>query len=516
MSLLNQLRSVCRKLFRWAAAFCLLASLSSLAGDLDTIGLTQLLAQHPGLTGAGVRIAQPESDNGTPAFEINPATAGQPQLLFTWIATNGIATEFPNSLGTESGHADAVAQDFFGLGTGVAPAPSHVENWDADFFIATVISSNEPITDAVVNQSFIDSSLADLVELDSAYDDYVDTYGTIFCSGAGNGGPVYSPAAAYNGIGVGCYGVAASSSEGPTTDNGRSKPDIVAPSLVTSFSTPYVSGSATLLVQAANEGNGGTNTGAAADVRTIKALLLNGAIKPFGWSHTDTAPLDPRYGSGVLNVASSYAQLASGQHPFSASDTNSAAEDIAPIAALQGWDFETVTNDSAPVVNHYCLAPAASGPFTLTATLVWNRQFGASNANDLTLTLYEAANGPMIAQSASPVDNVQHLYVPNLSFGNYDLQVARLAGQPGADAYALAYQFYPISTPLLSMQDNAGALTLSWPATPTVFQLQQTTNLAPPVSWSNATNAQWLTNGLVVVNLTPSSGPGFYRLIQPR
>src|SRR6185436_17639641 len=96
-------------------------------------------------------------------------------------------------------------------------------------------------------------------------------YGTVFVCGAGNGGPVSSPATAYNVIAVGAYGGPSSSS----TVDGRSKPDITAPASFTSFSTPLVSGAAALLSQAAARNDGGAGTAVSAgDVKTIKALLL--------------------------------------------------------------------------------------------------------------------------------------------------------------------------------------------------------------------------------------------------
>lgn len=498
------------------ALLLILAATRAQAGDLDTIGLTALRARQPSLNGAGVFVGHPESGDNTPAFEVNPAAVGQPEMLFSWASTNGVATNFPNSLGTESGHADDVAAVFYGRGSGVAPGVSHVENDDADFFIQNIISSNLPITAVVVNQSFIDPNYADQLVLDSAYDDYVDLYGTIFCSSAGNGGTVFSPSTAYNSIAVGAYGVGAETSTGPTLDNGRSKPDLTAPGVVTSFSTPYVSGAATLLVQAAQRGDGGPNTAAAADVRTIKALLLNGAIKPSTWSHSDTAPLDFLYGAGLLNVNNSYSQLAAGQQSFSVSDTSSAAEFVSPIVGGQGWDFQTLSNILTTTVHHYCFdVRAASNRFTFTATLDWNRASGASNADQLTLTLCNVTNAAIVAQSVSTVDNLQHLYVPNLAPGQYDLQVARLPYLLTPDTYALAWQFYPISPPSLSFSSTSNALTLSWPATPTIYNLQQATSLQAPISWSAVTNAQWLTNGFVVVILAPpTNAAAFYRLIQ--
>ena len=66
-------------------------------------------------------------------------------------------------------------------------------------------------------------------------------------------------------------------------------------------------------MQAALRGDGGSDTNSAFDIRTIKALLLNGAVKPADWTNIAPSPLDTRYGAGVLNVLNSYEQLAGGR-----------------------------------------------------------------------------------------------------------------------------------------------------------------------------------------------------------
>jgi hypothetical protein len=69
-------------------------------------------------------------------------------------------------------------------------------------------------------------------------------------------------------------------------------------------------------MQAALRGDGGSDTNSAADIRTIKSLLLNGAVKPPGWTNFPPQPLDTNYGAGVLNVFNSYKQLAGGKHSY--------------------------------------------------------------------------------------------------------------------------------------------------------------------------------------------------------
>src|SRR5260370_28035869 len=120
---------------------------------VDTIGLAPLRALAPGLVGTGVSVAQPEA--GSPTWEVNPAAVAQPQSRFTWISSTGTAAIFPNTIGLESGHADAVAGFFYGAPGGVAPAVAHVDNYEANYFYFSLIHNQIAIATQVFNQSFI-------------------------------------------------------------------------------------------------------------------------------------------------------------------------------------------------------------------------------------------------------------------------------------------------------------------------------------------------------------------------
>jgi hypothetical protein len=498
------------------------------ATDLDTIGVTRLQAIDPTLVGTGITVAQPEAlDSSTsPAFEDNPAAVGQPEALFTWISTNGTSTVFPNALGTESYHADAVAGNFFGPSTGVAPGVAHADNYEADYFYEFVITPLASIADRVVNQSFAFGSDPPQQTADTAYDNYIDTFTNVFSSAAGLPPTVGAPGTAYNCIAVGSYGVVGTpnSPVGPTLDNGRSKPDMVAPADEESFAIPYVAGAAAVLLQAGERGDGGSNNIAAAtDLRTVKALLLNGALKPSNWSHTTNAPLDTNYGSGVLNLYYSYEQLAAHQQAFSKSTSELAGTAHPPVSnaghipSLLGWDFQTISNPALDdVVNHYCFSVSSNS--TLTATLVWDRAFGATGINNLDLYLYNATNGALIALSVSTVDNVQQIYVPSLAAGQYDLQVLKLGtSSPSytpSETYALAYQFFPITiAPLVAVPQGSNCV-ISWPSSPTAYILQQTASLTPPIAWNTVNVPAWITNTVVWATLPDTSGTSFYRLVQ--
>ena len=128
--------------------FCLTTVLLLLSGtvlqgsNLDTVGVTLLRQFDPGLQGNGIRVAQVEASttNVPPPFEVNPSSVGQPTSLFTYFSSYGSSTMYPNSVGAESGHADAVGNNFYGTSQGVAPQVSHVDNYDANYFYGSIVT----------------------------------------------------------------------------------------------------------------------------------------------------------------------------------------------------------------------------------------------------------------------------------------------------------------------------------------------------------------------------------------
>ncbi len=443
---------------------------------VDDIGLTRLRALDPSLTGSGVNVGQAEADadpGPANAFEVNPATVGQSASLFTYLSSAAtVSGVFPNAAGTESGHADQVAANFYGTASGVASGVAHVYNYDAGYFYDNLVVPQVATPAKIVNQSFIFGSLTVIQQqqIDQNHDNYTARYGTLFVDGAGNSGTPSAPSTAYNSISVGAYG--GTSAVGPTSD-GRSKPDITAPGSATSFSTPLVSGAAAILIQAGIRGDGGTGTATAAtDHRTVKTLLLNGAQKPADWAHTATQPLDPRYGTGVLNVYNSYLELQGGKHSFIVA-TNGSSH-VPPTTGTnepvtRGWDFNTVAPTGLPLqdaTNHYffTLTGPAGSSFQFTATLAWDRQLNQSGINNLDLYFYDALTNALLDSSVSTVDNVEHLYMPLLTSGRYDLQVFYHGTNPtvlGGETYALAYDFTPVPEPSVLVMIVTGVVLLA-------------------------------------------------------
>jgi hypothetical protein len=507
----------------------ILASLAARASILDTIGVTLLRTVTTNLNGAGIRVGQAEAnETGTTNWEVNPGAygVGQSTNLFTYYSSASpyvivsTATTFPNSLGGESGHADGVAGNFYGLPGGVATNVSRADIYDAGAMINYYVSPNRAIAGRVVNQSFIINGTQST--WDQQYDDYAAQYGTLFVSGVGNGGAVNTPATCYNGLGVAAYG--GSSSIGPTPDNGRCKPDITAPAAVTSFSTPLVAGAAAVLLQAGLRGDGGSDTSAATNSRTVKALLLNGAVKPADWTNGPATPLDARYGAGVLNLFNAYEQLAGRKQTnfVTASVSTNAAHSPAgatnTIGALSGWSFTSLTSSAQlDAVAHYYFNVTngiRNAAFTATATLVWNRQQSQSNINNLQLFLYNAANSNLVAVCTSAVDNVQHLFVPALSQGRYDLQVLKKGGSyvSASETYALAFEFFLMS---LSSTQSGPGLVLRWPVYPAGFVLETAADMTASVLWSANTAVPVVTNNQNSVALSATNGSQYFRLRRP-
>ena len=505
-------------------------------GTLDDIGLTALRTVATNVDGRGIRVAQVEvsgtSDNLS--WEVNPDDVGQPIGLFTYTSSNGTAATYPNSIGTNWWHAENVGNDFYGQPNGVATNLLQVNIYEVNYFLNTyVLVPSPPNPDAtVVNQSFsfgTSLTVSDQQVVDLYYDNAAAQNKTLFVSAVDNGGNVHAPGTSYNGIGVAAYGPNAKSSVGPTLDNGRCKPDLTAPSPdYTSFSTPIVSGAATVLMQAALRGDGGGDTNSAADLRTVKALLLNGAVKPLGWTNSSTMPLDARYGAGVVNVLNSYQQLAGGKHACIATSTvplNAAhlpTGATGTVSALSGWNFATNTSGvSSDSIQHYYFNisnAVAAAKFTATATLVWNRQANYSVVNDLDLLLYDTASSNLVAASISSVNNVEHLYLTNLAQGRYDLQVWKAGGVPGvnivsaAEPYALAWEFLP--PPTLTVSGSANPA-LTWPAYPAGFLVEAATNLISPVWSTNNLPPISLTNSRNNLLLTATNANLFFRLRRP-
>ncbi|MGJ8655888.1 MAG: hypothetical protein ACSHX6_05495 [Akkermansiaceae bacterium] len=428
------------------------------ADEKETIGLTDLLTREPGLNGSGLRIAQIEADSNTneaidyEIYQPNPATASQDPSKFSYFdSDNTYLTPSDYESKKQSGHANLVANNYFDTNTGVATDVAEIYVFNANTFYTNIIATSTNINAKVINQSFVFG--AQDTTADRLYDNYADLYQTLFVNGIQNstGIAIASPATSYNGIAVGKEDL----NHSPNPTDGRSKPELIAPGSASSYSTPYVAGSATILIEAALLLDGGTGTAtSASDIRTIKALLLNGAVKDTAWSNTTTHPLDTRRGAGMLNVNNSHLILQGGKHSPTSSQNSSIAPTYTPasgqagnVSSPSGWNFSTIqtflpANDR--IDNYYFDIPSSTSPlYDLTTTLVWHRQSGQTDINNLDLILYNADTGAVVEQSISTVDNVEHIHTRDLPAGRYVIQVIkrRSSQTTNSEDYALAFNF---------------------------------------------------------------------------
>ena len=516
-----------------AAGFAAVGGVASADSLLQQVGVMQLQQLVPQLNGSGMGVQQVEASVSTTSdqYQPNPANLGRSASEFTF--TDFTGSNVPFSSASYSWHAENVAGYFYGAG-GVAPGVSHVTVSFVDTYaeFSVFVDAAPPANSEVVNQSFayVSEDLANVQYIDNAWDNYAASSNLLFVTAIGDGQTtstspasyINPPADMYNGIAVGAYtGTETNGVFGPSTGSeaswvgptwdGRSKPDLVAPGQWTSYTAPIVSGVATLMVQAGSgthlsapvglsasdssiaNGSVTAYTTAATDIRTVKALLLNGAVKPTGWTNSYTVnsgtytynavnanavtPLDPRYGAGVVNAYNSYENLAGGEHNFTSSTmqsiaalpsvtsaptanftgTFSQAASATNPATITGWNLASISASSTgnAVENYdFNLTGTSINSWDLTATLTWNKNYNASGINHLMLFLLNSS-GQRVASSTSMLDNVQQininpaLGINSLAPGQYDLAVEMLGGVntiSTSDTYALAWNFVDPTT----------------------------------------------------------------------
>jgi len=228
----------------------------------------------------------------------------------------------------------------------------------------------------------------------------------------------------------------------------------------TSFASPIVAGGAALVVDAGYATFGG---GESIDGRVIKAVLLNSADKPDGWTNhssnvggvqVTTQSLDYRYGSGALNLNRAYDQYLSG----TANLPGLTGGTVDPL----GWDYGQVAEGTP---NVYAINTALHGGQILTVTLDWfvNRSLNASDLDNpvaadvcfdrLDVEIWSVVDGVLTARLAAAqgvYNNVDHLYFSLPTDGHYALEVLWagniydvLGNSPHLDDYGLAWAVVP-------------------------------------------------------------------------
>lgn len=283
---------------------------------------------------------------------------------------------------------------------------------------------------------------------------------------------VRDPGGAFNGISVGRVIADLSKvsidSAGAYTEDGRMKPDVVAPGTLitaanndweggtlwrtglngTSFAVPHVTG---LIAQ---ELEAGATHGLSTDPLVVKATIMNSSTKKVlgrtfqPWAPgnmnkiagvaTTTHPLDPQSGAGLIDGWALAEQYLVG-------------EKAPGLVDEVGWDLNSIGNGAT---TDYTINQNLGIGSKLTATLTWERHVtriddgnGLVDANDTffqdqalsNLDLEVLRNGVPIAASLSVVDNVEHLNVGIAQPGQYTVRVLGTAVYGGSEKFAVAW-----------------------------------------------------------------------------
>lgn len=321
--------------------------------------------------------------------------------------------------------------DYLGAGTGLPPGQGDVE---CRLFTHSWISHHKPR-----NRPIESGTLEILLRTD----DVIDQRGVIMVAGVNNGADKIVPvlmASAYNVIAVGA--LEGNSSGGFTLEDGpgRCKPEIIAPHGLTSLGTPLVAAAVARLLETADL----MEQSFASRPEVIKAVLLTGATKGAAWSAPEGKPLHPHLGAGMLNVDRSHRILSAGPS--------------APgrVRKAQGWDYASLAPAQVSAYRFELGAPLRS----LAATLVWHRRIGGksirlenvdkpawnatprlANINLELLAIDEAGQGKVLASSTTTNDNVEHVFLRDLSAGTYVLRATRIDQLTEPWNVALAWDF---------------------------------------------------------------------------
>ncbi|HEY2573854.1 MAG TPA: hypothetical protein VGH65_07285, partial [Verrucomicrobiaceae bacterium] len=403
-------------------------------------------------TGAGIILLQTEAGNGIPQASSTspfPGAGNYAGKTFTMHSSGMVYSD----------HANSVADYFYGNATSASPGVTEVHLMDADGFVTTFETiGTPPVAPGLVhNHSWIGSSdspsYPDSYYL-RAFDYQIDRDGLISCTPLNNGTGAVPPlmACSYHSITAGLRN--GNHSLGGTTADGtgRMKPDLVVDVGFTSYAAPAVGSVAAMLRESIKAG-----FPAADNPPTIKAIMLAGASKEHlpGWHRAASAqPYDATFGAGELNVRQAYHILAAGSQP-----ANNAAE-----VSSSGWNCNTAQSASAR--RYFFSIPAGNYGNIFSAALTWHRVISHSPGNyssslpNLDLKLYAASSlaiSSTLDQSASAIDNVEHIFLRNLPAGQYALEVSSDTDEV---RYGLAWQTQTGAGPAMALRVDAGSVYL--------------------------------------------------------
>ena len=241
---------------------------------------------------------------------------------------------------------------------------------------------------------------------------------------------------------------------------GRQLPLIVAAQGTTSNATGVVSALTALLVETRNTHPNTKGNFFSTFSETMKAVVLTGGNHRAGWTNNPIVsgvnrgrtnqPIDAVFGVGTANVNNSHRVLTGGQHASSSSPSGLIS---APIA---GWGHNSHINNQSKYIKFDVPSLADEVSVLVTWHQKANSGFGSYSFVDIDLELLKYNNGKPISItgdaglavfdegnviSESEVDNIEHLYINNLSSGEYVLKIHRSDNASGSRVFSVGWLF---------------------------------------------------------------------------
>ena len=415
-------------------------------------------------TGLNVQVGQVEADtaNGDYGPDINdPDIAGKTFIFHS--GSTGI-----------SNHATNVGKRMYGFGnSGIAPDVNFIdvysaEGWATSDYLRVGTGSNPsspPGNLELFNNSWIASFGSNSIDSQGLRraDWSIDTHNVMMLNGVANAGkhlPLMS-------FGFNCVSVGLSDGshvsgvvQGGFDQSGMQIPLIVATQGSSSNATGVVSAITALLVETRETHPNTKNNFFATFTETMKAVLLTGGNHQAGWTNNPIAsgvnrgrtnqPIDAVFGVGIANIDRSHRVLTGGQHVSSSTPSGLT---VAPNA---GWDTAAISNNQSKFIRFNVVSLADEVSILLTWHQKVNTGFGSYSIADLDLELMHYNNGKPTSLvgdaglnvfesgnivSESEIDNVEHLYIQNLSPGDYVLEVHRLDSAVGSRVFGVGWLF---------------------------------------------------------------------------
>ena len=414
-------------------------------------------------TGLNVEVGQVEADNANGDYgpDVDDVTNIGKTFIFR-SGTTGI-----------SNHATQVGKRVYGISNvGIAPSVDLINVYSAEGWVLDYLrmgSSSNPQTPPgnleLFNNSWIGSfgNIANDNQALRRADWSADTHDIMILNGVASADE-HSPLMSFgfNCVSVGLENGTHIADAIPAGYElpGRQIPLIVAVQNTTSNSTGVVSAITALLVETRETHPNTQDNFFAGFSETMKAVLLTGGKHNSGWTNNpDTSgpnrgrtiqPIDAIYGVGTANIDRSYRVLTGGQHSSSTSPSGLLS---APIAA---WETTTLSNNQSKYIKFTVASLADEVSIVLTWHQRVNSGFASYSFADMDLELLQYNNGkptPLVGDSGlgvfgtgnvvseSDVDNVEHLYIQNLSPGEYVLKIHRLDTVGGSRVFSVGWLF---------------------------------------------------------------------------